>query len=117
MVGDKIRERRIELGMTQEELANKMGFKSKTTVTKVENNINDVNQKRIVEYAKALNTTPAYLMGWEDDDNQDQLEIMVEQITGEHKTRPIDRILPRLLELNEKEVEIIENLLDLFVTK
>ena len=33
-IGKRIKEKRIELGITQEELAAKLGYKSKTTVTK-----------------------------------------------------------------------------------
>ena len=65
MIGDRIRQRRLELGLTQLDLAKRMGYKSKSTINKVENGINDVNQSTIVKYAKALETTVAYLMGWD----------------------------------------------------
>lgn len=116
MIGKRIKEKRIKIGMTQEELARKLGYNSRSSINKVELGKNDIPISKVIEYAKALGTTPSYLMGWEDDDNQDQLSIMVEQITGE-KTRPVDRIMPRLLELNELEVDIIENMLDLFDSK
>ena len=65
-IGDRIKKRREQLGMTQEELAQKMGYASRSTVNKVEKGVNDITQTTIVNYAKALGTTPAYLMGWED---------------------------------------------------
>ena len=65
-LGQRIRKRRIELNMTQEELCKKVGYKSRTTVNKVELGCNAINQKRIVAFAQALDTTPAYLMGWEE---------------------------------------------------
>lgn len=65
MIGDRIKMRRQELGLTQEELAKRMGYKSKSTVNKVETGKNDVNQSTAVKYTEALNTTVAYLMGWE----------------------------------------------------
>ena len=65
-IGDRIKARREELGLTQDELAKKMGYTSKSTVNKVEKGINDVTQSNIVKYAEQLNTTVAYLMGWED---------------------------------------------------
>lgn len=117
MLGNRIKEKRLKLGMTQEELAIKLGYNSRSSINKVEMGKNDIPISKVVEYAKVLNTTPSYLMGWEEDDNQNQLEIMVEQITGEKNARPIDRIMPRLLDLNEKEVEVIENMLDLFCKK
>ena len=51
---------------TQEELAAKLGYKSKTTIAKIENGTNDIVQSKVVAFASVLNTTPAYLMGWEE---------------------------------------------------
>ena len=63
----RIRAKREELHMTQEELAKLLGYKNKTTITKIENGTNDIVQSKVVEFAKALNTTIPYLMGWEND--------------------------------------------------
>ena len=63
-IGKRIRSRREQLGMTQEELASRLGYKSKTTIAKIENGTNDIVQSKVTEFAKVLDTTPAYLMGW-----------------------------------------------------
>ena len=63
-IGKRIRSRREQLGMTQEELASRLGYKSKTTIAKLENGTNDIVQSKVTEFAKVLDTTPAYLMGW-----------------------------------------------------
>ena len=68
-IGDRIKERRITLGMTQEELANRMGYKSKSTINKVESGVNDVNQTTASKYATKLGVSVAYLLGWTDDLN------------------------------------------------
>lgn len=65
MVGEQIKKRRIELGLTQAELAKRLGYKSNTTINKIELGINDIAQSKVVEFAKALETTPAYIMGWD----------------------------------------------------
>lgn len=65
-IGDKIKARRLELNMTQEELAAKMGYKSKSTINKIELGINDIPLSKVEEFAKALLTTSAYLMDWDD---------------------------------------------------
>ena len=62
-----IRNRRLELGMSQQELADKLGYKSRSAVNKIELGINDLTQSKIKLFAEALDTTPAYLMGWTDD--------------------------------------------------
>ena len=63
-IGKRIRLRREELGITQEELAYRLGYKSKTTIAKIENGTNDIVQSKVLAFANALNTTSAYLMGW-----------------------------------------------------
>jgi repressor LexA len=66
-IGQKIKQRRLSLEMTQEELAFKMGYKSKSTINKIELGINDIPQSKIVQFAKVLQTSIAFLMDWEDD--------------------------------------------------
>ena len=67
-IGKNISRIRKELGLTQEDLARMMGYKSKSTINKIELGINDIPQSKIVQFAKVLGTTPAELMGWKDDD-------------------------------------------------
>ena len=70
-IGNNISRFRKELGMTQEDLAKLMGYKSKSTINKIELGINDIPQSKIVQFAQVLGTTPAELMGWEEDDKKD----------------------------------------------
>ena len=65
-IGKRIREKREAIGITQEELATKLGYKNKSTIAKIENGTNDIVQSKVVEFANALNTSASYLMGWED---------------------------------------------------
>ena len=67
-IGERIRIRRKELGLTQEDLAKKLGNKSRASVCTVEKDKEDLTTTRIRQYADALECTPAYLMGWEDED-------------------------------------------------
>lgn len=61
----KIKARREELGMSQEELATKLGYKSRSTINKIEMGKNDITQSKIKAFAEALQTTPGYLMGYD----------------------------------------------------
>lgn len=63
---ERIRARRIELGLTVEDLANKMGYKDKSSISKIENGKADIPQSKVLAFARALNTTTAYLMGIDD---------------------------------------------------
>lgn len=61
---ERIRYLRTKAGMTQDDLARVMGYKDRSMITKIEAGKVDISQTKIVEFANALNTTPAYLMGW-----------------------------------------------------
>ena len=65
MIGERIKARREELGMTQEELAAKVGYKHKTSISRIEKNKSDISTSDVFEFADALETTVQYLMGWE----------------------------------------------------
>ena len=69
-VGNNIMTMRKRLGLTQEELAQKMGYKSKSTINKIELGINDIPQSKIAKFSEVLGTTPAFLMGWEEQDEK-----------------------------------------------
>lgn len=64
-IGERIKYRRELLGMSQDELAKKVGYKSRSSINKIETDGRGLPQSKIVAFAKALETTPAYLMGWE----------------------------------------------------
>ena len=62
---DLICKRRLELGMTMKELANKVGV-SEATISRWESgDIANMRRDKIALLARALNVTPAYLMGWD----------------------------------------------------
>ncbi len=64
-IGDRVKELRLKKGLTQEALAEKLGYKSKSSVAHIENG-RDIPRSMIVQLSEILDTTPAYLMGWED---------------------------------------------------
>lgn len=66
-VADRIKQRREELGLTQEDLTLMIGRKDKTTISKIERSGDKVSLKNLEKIAKALRTTVTYLMGFEDE--------------------------------------------------
>ena len=56
-VGANIRKRRFELKMSQQELAEAMGYKTRSTIAKIESGENDVTQKKLQRFASVLDTT------------------------------------------------------------
>ena len=67
-IGERIRRRREELDMTQDELARAAGYKSRSSINKIEIDGRGLPQKKIADIARALKVTPSYLMGWEDEE-------------------------------------------------
>lgn len=63
-IGERIKLKRLECGYSQDELAKKMGYKSRSTINKIELGINDITQSKVSEFAQILETSVAYLMGW-----------------------------------------------------
>lgn len=63
---ERIRAKRQELGLSQDELAKKLGYTSRSTINKIESGLIDISQSKIVSFAEALHVTPAYLMGWDE---------------------------------------------------
>ena len=64
-VGDRIKQRRIELGMSQEELAQKAGYCAKPAISRFEHAGNEISMKQVKRLSLALDCSMAYLMGWE----------------------------------------------------
>lgn len=66
-IGQRIKERRIELEMSMEQLANKLGINRSTVYRYETGEIEKMPIGVIKPIAEALNTTPAYLLGWDQD--------------------------------------------------
>lgn len=65
-IGKRIKQLREDKGLTQEDIAKKIGVAIQT-IYKYENEIvTNIPLDKLEKIAKALQTTPAYLMGWED---------------------------------------------------
>lgn len=63
---ERIRQLRINAGMTQDDLAKAMGYSDRSMITKIESGKVDISQKKILAFSRILNTTPSYLMGIDD---------------------------------------------------
>lgn len=59
---ERIKSLRLALGMSQAELAKKVGYEGRSAISKVENGERDISQSMIELYAKALNVSPTYLL-------------------------------------------------------
>lgn len=94
-VGKRVYQRRTELGLTMAELAAKTGYKSRSSIQKIEKDGRGVPQDKIVVLAQALKVSPAYLMGWTDDPN--------------HRTNSDLPNIPGVVALELKTIPILGN--------
>ena len=106
-IADRIRNRRIELGLSVDDLA-KLLQKNRATVYRYESNyIKSYSPDVLESLAKALQTTPAYFYGYEDMPESSEIDPeihivsgMMETMTKEQKQQVID--LVRILMKTQK---------------
>lgn len=102
IVGNNIRQRRLELKLSQAQLAKLMGYKSKAAISRVENGREDLTLDRVVKYANALRCPPAYLAGWEKWESTDQSLLYEAYVKADLKSR---NIVCNALEIDYIDVE------------
>lgn len=70
-LNSRIKERRTALGMTLLDVANALNVKEATVQRYESGEIKNLKQKTVLELAKIFKCTPAYLMGWDENDCRD----------------------------------------------
>ena len=110
-IGENIFRRRKELKMTQEELAAKLGYKSKSSINKIEMGINDLPQKKIVQFAAALDTTPAVLMGWVSEDVNKKNDAIVSVVKKLQRDSDFFEVVSMLAELPPEQFASLKNII------
>lgn len=82
---ERIKALRIERGMSQSELAKKVGYEGRSAISKVENGERDISQSMIKKYADALGVTCIYLM-------YGDLNVVESEIKGGKYCSPVPQI-------------------------
>ena len=108
---ENIRQRREELGLSQLELAQRMGYTSRSSISKIESGENDIPQSKIKAFAAALETTPSALMGWDVEKNapaqgegRPKWAILYDNLSAESKAL-VDKQIQTLSDLENKSKE------------
>ena len=100
-IGKRIKEYRLKKGLTQTELGDMVGA-SKQTIYKYETEkINSSPYKTIVAIANALNVTPGFLMGWEEEKDIDTIAAHALRDLSEEEIEAVITLAKRIL--NDKE--------------
>ena len=71
-IGDNIAARRKELGLTQDQLAEKMGYKTRSTISRIESGANEVPAGNIAKFAQVLETTKDLLIGKKEENQMER---------------------------------------------
>lgn len=99
--GQRIKNLRIQLGFTQEELGQKIGVK-KAAIQKYENGtVENIKRSKIKLLADVLNTTPSYIMGW----NNEKIEVSVVTMKISSTSKRLKEIMSNS---NIRQVDILK---------
>lgn len=78
-LGSRIKSLRLFNNLTQTELAEKTGYKEKSSIARIEHGDVDLPLSKIEEFAKVLGCKPSYLMGWDSNDDLEQALIFYQK--------------------------------------
>ena len=118
-IGDRIKDRRIELGLSQEDLARRLGYKSRSSINKIELDGQQLPQTKIADFARALYVSPSYLMGWDegtaepyyaDEDARELAEFL-------YKNPEYGVLFKASRNVKKEDLEVVKTLLDRFADK
>lgn len=108
-IGEKIKERRIALNLSQRDLAEMMGYSNHSTIARIEAGKVDLPQSKIVQFAEVLKISIADLMGWNEEIQRDPVATV-----ERHFEIIMDEDLAEIFEdfrtLDSKERKIVKNL-------
>ena len=112
-IGDRIKMRRKELKMSGEELAKRLG-KNRSTIFRYENGeIENLPLDVLEPIAKALLTTPQYLMGWEE--QQKKSDIASDIAARLIKDKEFLEIVEMLNSLDKEKIQSVKQMLKAFL--
>lgn len=107
-IGDRVKDCRIRLGYSAEQVAEKLGISPATEYRYENGDISKMPAKLIAPLADFLSTTPAYLMGWTEEGAPDPATILKEEekhlVTAYREAEPpIQRAALKMLEDSAEE--------------
>ena len=112
-IGDRIKQRRIELNLSQDELARRLGYKSRSSINKIERDASGLPQTKIAAIASALQTTPSYIMGWEE--VQKKNSTLVDLTIRMRTDNEFASIVKGISQLNPEQLASVKQVVDVFL--
>ena len=107
-IGENIRRMRKKRGLSQTQLAIKLGYKSKSSIAKIETGNGDVPRNKLPQFAEALNCSISYLTGWNE----------LKTFDDEHREKtPYDILCDKISSLSPSDLENVSDYIDFVINK
>lgn len=113
-IGERIKARRTELGWTQRDLAERMGYKNHSAIARTESGQVDLPQSKVEQFANVLGVTPGYLMGWINKETAEKNDQLAKLIVRMRTDEDFYATVVALASLNEKQYRGIKDLVAAF---
>lgn len=116
IIGERIKARRMELGMSQRDLAGRMGYSNHSTITRIEAGKVDLPQSRIMQFAKILGVSEMWLMGFDTQKNrseeQKKNDAITDAVVRMRKDADFFEVVSMLAELPPEQYASVKTLLN-----
>lgn len=110
-IGERIRQRRESIGMSQDELAKRMGYKDRSSISKIEKGADDnIYLDTIQKTANILNCSPLYLMGWQDESDLKGKELP-------NHLKKYEQFIKLYEQLDDKNRQLVDNMIQALSSK
>ena len=107
-IGENIRAMRKKRGLSQTQLAIKLGYKSKSSIAKIETGNGDVPRSKLPQFAEALNCSISYLTGWNE----------LKTFDDEHIDKSLyDLLCDKIGRLSPSDMENVSDYIDFVINK
>lgn len=115
-IGERIKNRRLELELSQDELAKKVGYKSRSSINKIELS-RSLPLSKVQQMADALETTPGYLMGWTPEAEQNINQVKNAIMNAKPSSTIQNRINDKLSQLNKEGLKMADSYMNFLLSQ
>lgn len=109
-IGERIKMRRKELGLTADQVAERVGVNRATIYRYESDEIKSMGTETLVPLAAALRTTPAWLLTGGETDHADEMDAALERFYGKYHG-----LMKKMVKMTPEDMDRIEKIVDAFV--
>ena len=110
-IGERIKARRIQMGLSQRDLAEKMGYKNHSVIARIEAGTVDLPQSRLDQFAQVLGVSHALLLGLVSEETSRQNDRLAEIIVKMRKDPEFFEAVSNMADLSASEFDNVRGLL------